>query len=89
MAETKTHISAMVSTVKTIRFAKSDSLTVLLSNHRSELEKLNINLMAAPAPNNEKTSPSQGAVPSNISRYLPNKTPINTDAAMVIPIWEK
>jgi hypothetical protein len=50
---------------------------------------LNTNLMAVPAPNKEKTSPSQGAVPSNLSRYLPSKTPINTDAAMVIPIWEK
>ena len=47
---------------------------------------LNTALIAAPAPSREKVNISQGLVPNKMSRYLPNRTPINTDAAIVTPI---
>jgi hypothetical protein len=50
---------------------------------------LNITLIAAPAPNKEQINSSQGLVPNKPSKYLPSKTPINIDAAIVTPICEK
>lgn len=44
--------------------------------------------IAAPTPKKEKINSNHGEVLNRSSKYLPNKTPINIDAPMVIPICE-
>jgi len=52
------------------------------------LEESYNDLIAAPAPNNEKTNSSHGEVFNKLSKNFPKKTPSNTVTDIVIPIFE-
>lgn len=84
----------MIIIIRIILFAISDSsiiplfINILPCCHYLSLPMLNNALIAAPTPNKEKINSNQGAVPNKPSKYLPSRTPINTDAAIVIPICE-
>ena len=97
MIETIVLTNTMIRIVATILFAKSDVFIIPLffiiylhvQYHFLSLNMLNNDLIAAPTPSREKINNNHGEVPKIPSKYLPNITPINTDAAIVTPICEK
>ncbi len=57
--------------------------------HFHFLAILNKVLIPSATPNIEKTERNHGSVPNLSSKYCPNNTPINTDAAIDTPICVK